>query len=219
VQPAAPAGASAVMFPAETRPAPSTSAQKPGQLALAVPAPGPASAASAQAPKQLTSVAPSTSDVRTPAVTEEWKDRVDMLKKRHGQLSYSKAMALLLDIKNEKELESLIKYQALLERMPYQSALVLGVNDRGFLVWRRTWGQNNLHFATKDLLDFCNARATEGSCRLVVINGEFQEKAFLEVVALLGRQTPDFLRRQYVVNGLPRDFAVGTSKRIRADSP
>ena len=143
---------------------------------------------------------------------DAWKDRIGVLEKLRGQLSYSKAMSLLLGIEAEDELESLVTYQALLKRMPYQSALALGVSKRGLLVWRRVWEQRNPDFAAKGALERCNAHGAEGSCRVVMINGEFQERAFMEVAARLGRQTPDRVRRQYVIYDMPKDFARGTNK-------
>lgn len=206
-----PASSTATGAPA-TKPAPGTPPDKPAQVAIASPAQGQAPAAAVPAPQQLARIAPPTSVSGTPAAAGEWKLRLGMLEKRRGQLNYSKAIALLLDIKDDDELESLVKYQALLESMPYQSVLALGVSNRGFLVWRRRWGQNNLQFAAKETLDSCNALGAQGFCQLVMINGEFQETAFMEVVARLGQQTPDFLRRQYVVNGMPKDLARGINR-------
>ena len=149
---------------------------------------------------------------RAPAAAEEWKGRIGVLEKLRGQLSYSEAMSLLLGIEAEEELEALVKYQALLKRMPYQSVLALGVSKRGFLVWRRVWEQRNPDFAAQGALERCDAHGAEGSCRLVMINGEFQEQAFMKVAARLGRQTPDRVRRQYVIYDMPKDFARGTDK-------
>jgi len=212
VQPAAPTEASSVTNAPAAKPIPGTPPEKPAQAAAVTPPQRPASAASAQLPPQATAIAPPTFRARAPAAADEWKNRMGMLDKLRGQLSYSKAMSLLLGIEAEQDLESLVKYQALLKRMPYESALALGVSNRGFLVSRRVWNQRSLNFAANDTLDRCNARGAEGSCRLVVINGEFREKEFMEVVARLGRQTSDRVRRQYVDKELPWDFARGTGK-------
>ena len=135
-----------------------------------------------------------------------------VLEQLRGQLSYSKAMGILLGIKSEEDLESLVKYQALLRTMPYQSALALGVSGKGLLVWRRMWGLRSPDFAAKEALERCNALGAEGSCRLVMVNGVLREQEFMEIAARLGRQTPDRVRHQYVVNDLPRDLARGTNK-------
>lgn len=146
---------------------------------------------------------------RAPAAAEEWKDRIGVLETLRGQLSYAKAMGLLLGVESEADFETLVKFQALLKRMPYQSAFALGVGSRGFLVARRVWGQLNPAFAANDALERCNAAGTGGSCRVVMINGEFQEQAFMEVAARLGLMTPYRVRIQHVVNDLPKEIARG----------
>lgn len=205
------AGSTLTNLPA-AKPIPGTPPEKPTQEAAVSPPPSPPPTASAQRLPQAIAVAPSSSMARAPAAAEEWKDRIGVLEKLRGQLSYSKAMSLLLGMEAEDELEALVKYQALLKRMPYQSALALGVSQRGLLVWRRVWEQRNPEFAAKGALERCNAHGAQGSCRLVMINGEFQEQSFMEVAARLGRQTPDRVRRQYVIFDLPKDFARGTEK-------
>ena len=210
--PVASAAASAVTKLPAAKPVPGTPVEKPGQEAAVSPPPSPPPTASAQRPSQAIAIAPSSSMARVPAAADEWKDRIGVLEKHRGQLSYSKAMSLLLGIEVEEELAALVKYQALIKRMPYQSALALGVSQRGLLVWRRVWEQRNPEFAAQGALERCNAHGAQGSCRLVMINGEFQEQAFMEVAARLGRQTPDRVRRQYVLNDMPKDFARGTDK-------
>lgn len=91
----------------------------------------------------------------------------------------------------------------------YLSAVALGINNRGFLAARRGWGQLHSAFAVKDALERCNAAGTEGSCRVVMINGEFQEQAFMDVAARLGPMNPYRVRIQHVVNDLPREIATG----------
>jgi len=210
--PVAPTAAATVTSAPAAKSVPGTPPEKPAQEVVARPPPSPPQTSSVQRLPQLLAIAPPSSMARAPAAAEEWKGRIGVLEKLRGQLSYSKAMSLLLGIEVEEELEALVKYQALLKRMPYQSALALGVSKRGFLVWRRVWEQRNPDFAAKGALERCDAHGAEGSCRLVMINGEFQEQAFMEVAARLGRQTPDRVRRQYVIFDMPKDFARGTDK-------
>jgi uncharacterized caspase-like protein len=209
---AAPAAISAVANVPAAKPVPGTLPQKPEQAAAETSLQVPAPVATARPPRPAATIAPSDPVARAAAADNEWKDRTAVLEKLRGQLSYSKAMGILLGIKAEEDLESLVKYQALLKSMPYQSVLALGVNSRGFLVSRRAWGLKSPDLGAKETLERCNERGTEGSCRLVMINGELREQAFMEVVVRLGRQTPDRVRHQYVVNDMPRDFARGTNK-------
>jgi hypothetical protein len=205
---AVPAAKSAAANAPAAKPVPVTPPRKAEQEASVTSPPEPAPIASARLPQPPASIAPSSG----PAALDEWKDRVGLLERLRGQLTYSKAMGILLDIKAEEDLESIVKYQALLNTMPYQSVLALGVNSRGFLVWRRMWGLRSPDIAAKEALERCNAIGAGGSCRLVMINGVLREQAFIEVAARLGRQTPDLVRRQYVVNDMPKDFARGTNK-------
>jgi len=209
---AVPAAKSAAANAPAAQPVPVTPPQKPEQEASVTSPPEPAPIASARLPQPAATIAPSSSLANAPAALEEWKERMGVLEKLRGQLIYSKAMGILLDIKAEEDLESIVKYQALLNTMPYQSVLALGVNSRGFLVWRRMWGLRSPDIAAKEALERCNAIGAGGSCRLVMINGVLREQAFIEVAARLGRQTPDLVRRQYVVNDMPKDFARGTNK-------
>jgi uncharacterized caspase-like protein len=150
-------------------------------------------------------------DARLSVMANEWKDHLDALRKSRGQLNFSKAIALLVDVTIEKELESLIRYEALLKRMRYNSALALGVTDGGYLSFYRLWNYSNPAERSELALERCNKTTSNTSCRLVMINGEFQEKEFMEVAARLGRQTSDEVRRRYVGFWIPAELAKGTN--------
>jgi uncharacterized caspase-like protein len=133
-----------------------------------------------------------------PASVAQWAESIALVEKFSGQLTYSKAMALLLGVKTDEELELLVKYDALLRRVPFQSAMALGVNARGHVTWSARWREAKLVYATEPALESCNKQNAEGSCRLVMVNGEFQEKEFIDVAKRLGRQTPDLVRQALV---------------------
>jgi hypothetical protein len=201
--PPPPTAASAATTAPAAEPMPSTPPEQPVQVTI-VTTPSPTPTVPPQPPQLVTTIAP------PPAVTtaaDEWKDRISALEKLHGQMTFSKAMAVLLDVKAEDELEALLKYQARLTRMPYSSAFALGVNKSGYLTGYRAWQWSTPDLANKTALDNCNSKQTEGSCRLVMMNGELQEANLLEVVARLGRKSPDFVRVRYLVRDLPKFLA------------
>jgi uncharacterized caspase-like protein len=206
----APAAGPATAAAQATPPVPRTPQANPVEATLATPPPSPPTAAPVT--QRLASAAPSIAATGTPAAAGGWKSRMGMLEQLRGQLTYSKAIAVLLGVNAEQDLESLVNYQALLKRMPYDSALALGVNARGFLVWGRGWGFTSADIAAKNSLDRCNARGAEGSCRVVVSNGEFREKEFMESIARLGPARPDLVRHQFMYENLPKDLAIGTKR-------
>ena len=207
---AAPAPAPIAAAPA-TKPAFRPQPDRPVQGATAtpqqVPVPAPPAgvaaaspvapyAASARPPQQVAIASPRQgrrSDSR--AAAAEWRDSVALLEKFRGQLTYSKAMALLLGVKADEAIELLVRHDAQLRGVPYSSAFALGVNADGLLQPSVAGRQRSPMHATNTVLENCNRRNTAGSCRVVMANGKFQEKEFMEVAAKLGGKPRDMVRQ------------------------
>jgi len=200
---AAPAPAAAATRPAQV----ATAAPPPASTAAASPAPPPS--ASARLPQQLAIAAPPASRPATAHfAANEWKDAIALLEKSIGQLSYSKSMALLLGVKADDELETIVKYEAMLKRIPHSSASALGVNAAGYIDFSGAGRQPSRMHASESALGPCNTRNTGGSCRIVMADGKFQEKEFIEVAKRLGRQPRDAVR-QALVQRIARAMELG----------
>jgi len=211
-KPTAPAVVAAVTTSPTTKPAPGSTPEKPVQVAIATPPPRPVSlpappasipiaspippaTAPAPPPQQVAIAAPPPSrPAISPAPADEWKDGIALLEKFSGQLTYSKAMAILLGIKSDEELEVLVKYDAFMRRVPWQSVIALGVNANGYVTWSNRWSERKLTYAIETAMANCNKNDAESACRLVMVNGEFQKKEFIEVAKRLGKNTPDAAR-------------------------
>lgn len=210
VPPAAQAAVPGQSTSATSRPAPGATSTMPAQAASPAPLPSPMSPSSppAEASKlprvsptsappaqQLAIAAPPGRRAAMAAAADEWKNVIAVLEKSHGQLTYSKAIALLLGIKADDELELLVKYDALLGRLPFNSASALGVNAAGFIDYLNSARERTPKHAADAALEGCNKRNTLGSCRVVMVNREFQETGFVEVARRLGRQPRDAVRQ------------------------
>jgi hypothetical protein len=211
-QPTAPTAA----VPAAAAVTPGTPPDKPAQVAVVSPSPSPPSAPAAAAstsaappaaqtggigrpPQQLAIAAPPAFRPATsPSTADEWKEAIAMLEKSLGKLSYSKAMALLLGVTTEAELEMLIKYEALLKRIPYSSAAALGVNPGGFIGYASAGRQPSRVRATESAIESCNQRIPGAICRVVMADGTFQEKEFIDLAKRLGRQSRETVRQEAV---------------------
>jgi hypothetical protein len=135
---------------------------------------------------------------------QEWIDRIALLEKSRGQLTYSKGLAILLDIRNEKELAILFESERTLRRMSWPSAFALGQATDGYF----SWGVNeylassgslrdsrvliNDDTVSKEALAQCQSKAAGGGvCKVIVANGAFNESAFLELTRQFGRQAQE----------------------------
>jgi len=215
----APPVAVAAAAPAPAKPAPTASpppvAAKPAAAPPAQPAPPPPAAASKPAaapppdkPVQVAiapaSSAPPAAPPAKAAATAapapaEWAQRIALIEKSRGQLSFSKAFAILLDIQDEDELSLLLRYDAQSRRMPTYNAFAMGVNANGYLVWWRQWRERLPDFARQTAIESCARQNKAGdSCRLIMVDSEFREKDFLEVVTRLGKQGPSLVRQEFL---------------------
>jgi uncharacterized caspase-like protein len=123
---------------------------------------------------------------------QEWIDRIALLEKSRGQLTYSKALALLLNIRDEKELATLLESEQTLRRMAWPSAFAMGQETSGYLTWGANRYKAALDFASnddsvaKEAVAQCQIKRAGTLCKVIVANGVFNESAFLELAKQFG---------------------------------
>jgi len=150
-------------------PAPEPAPAKPatGKPATAKPAP-----AKAAEPK------PVAGGALRDAGAREWARRIASLEELRGQLSFSKAAAILLGPFTDEQLLVLVGKERALKDLPYSSAFALGVTAKGTLAAGRSWGARSPQVAEEIALENC-ARHAARRCQVIVVNGEFREAGFV----------------------------------------
>ena len=142
-------------------PAPEKSPPKlPGAEKVAAASVSPPNAAGATAPKS-------------------WAQRVAILEAQRGKLTFSSAVAILLDPLTDDELTKVLEREKSLKRLGYDSALALGVASDGRLVWWRVWSEKNPLIALRIVVDRCRP-ISAAPCVGVMVNGDFREGEFIE---------------------------------------
>lgn len=132
-----------------------------------------------------------------PPNAETWSQSITQLEKHRGQLTYSKALALLLNVEKDAELALLLLHEATIKQMSWHSAYAIGVAANGDIVWGggRSW--RTAGFAADTAVQFCAGTAAR-SCMVIVENGQFNEKNFIEAARQLGGQRIDSTRDAYL---------------------
>lgn len=157
--------------PAEAKPSPA----KPAPAKAAEPKPAPSKAAEAR-PAEAKPVA---GLALRDAGAREWARRVASLEDLRGQLSFSKAAAILLGPLSDEQLLVLVGKERSLKDLPYSSAFALGVTAKGTLAGGRSWGVRSPQVAEEVALENC-ARHAARRCHVVLVNGEFREAGFID---------------------------------------
>lgn len=132
---------------------------------------------------------------------QEWARRLATLEGLQGQLTFSKATAILLAPLTDEQLLVLVGKERAMRDMPYSSAFALGTGPRGGLAVGRAVGERSPEIAAGTALERC-ARSQGEGCKVVMANGEFREPGFLEWArAATGRSILqlriDLLRKRY----------------------
>jgi hypothetical protein len=127
----------------------------------------------------------------------EWVPRIAMLENAQGELTLSRALAILLDIKDSGEINLLAEHEAEIKRMEWSSAYALGSDRKGNLVWGGGYRLSVPDWASDTALEYC-ARADGDLCKVVMVNGEFLEKNFIGVAKQLVRQNIATVRRSFL---------------------
>ena len=143
---------------------------KPAPAKAAEPKPAPAKAAE---PK------PVAGGALRDAGAREWARRIASLEELRGQLSFSKAAAILLGPFTDEQLLVLVGKERALKDLPYSSAFALGVTAKGTLAAGRSWGARSPQVAEEIALENC-ARHAARRCQVMVVNGEFREAGFVD---------------------------------------
>ena len=149
---------------------PPTLASAPSSAPPTVTAPKPTSSPSEQ-PTQVAIASPTAGPASAPSFAAEWAPRIALLEKSHGQLTLSKAVAILLDMNSAEELSLLLTHEGAMKRLQWQSAYAVGVDKNGSLIWGggRLWRVPS--HALETALQYC-ARSADSSCKIVMVNGE-----------------------------------------------
>ncbi|HUP98103.1 MAG TPA: caspase family protein [Usitatibacter sp.] len=121
--------------------------------------------------------------------------RFRMLEGMRGQLSFSKAVAVLMDLTSEEELAAVLTAERDIKALPYESAVALGMTPQGTISRGFSWRHRLRSHAADNALELCRKYAAPGTCRVVIVNGELQESAFIEVAKGLADRNPVALRR------------------------
>jgi hypothetical protein len=133
----------------------------------------------------------------------EWAVRIAALESQRGQLTFSKAVAILLDISSENELSVLLDEEKEFKGMRYSSAYAVGTDGNGNLIWGGTYGWVRPFSATEAALEYC-AKARGDRCKVVLANGDFKEKEFVDVAKQLGGMSIAAVRQAFRQNLLQK---------------
>ncbi|MBX3673668.1 MAG: caspase family protein [Burkholderiales bacterium] len=155
------------------------STAKPAPAKAAEPKPAPAKPAEARpAEAKRADAKPVAGSALRDAGAREWARRIASLEELRGQLSFSKAAAILLGPFTDEQLLVLVGKERALKDLPYSSAFALGVTARGTLAGGRSWGARSPQVAEEVALENC-ARHAAMRCQVVLVNGEFREAGFV----------------------------------------
>ena len=139
-----------------------------------------------------------------PKAASQAEARFRMLEAMRGQLTFSKAVAVLMDLTSEEDLAAVVTAERDLKALPYESAVALGMTTAGTITRGFSWGHRVRSHAADGALDRCRKRAVAGSCKVVIINGDLQDDAFIAVARQLSASNHLALRRDLVRQRFPR---------------
>ena len=127
----------------------------------------------------------------------EWAQRAALLEKARGQLTLSKAIAILLNMVSGDELGLLVAFEQQTKTRPWQSAYAIGTDKNGTLIWGGGYGWRLPTHASDTAREQC-ARGAGDTCQVVMVNGELREREFLEMAKGLGVQGVAAVREAFV---------------------
>jgi hypothetical protein len=151
-------------------------------------------------PKQQIATAPATTASATataPATPAEWAARLALLEKLRGQLTFSKAIAILLDLKSAEELSTLLTFENQIKRKDWHNSYAMGVDNNGNIMWGGSYRLRSTTFATETAIEQC-AKSTRDSCKVVMLDGDFREMDFVEMAKRLGGRNIAAVRETYM---------------------
>lgn len=124
-------------------------------------------------------------------VAAAWPRIRALLEARRGRQSLRESLAVLLDASDPAESETIARFDSLLRRLPYSSALAMGSRD-GLIGYGVATRRPNPQAAAEQALDSCRQRAA--ACVVVMTNGSLHEGAIETVSRQLGGRNPQAVR-------------------------
>ncbi|MCE9639768.1 MAG: hypothetical protein K8S22_06415, partial [Betaproteobacteria bacterium] len=163
------------------------------------PAQHPQKIAIATSPMQGGPVSPASNPTHATASTlaSEWAPRLALLEKNLGQLTFSKAIAILLDISSGSDLSLILTHESEVKRKTWHSFYAIGTDSKGNLVWGGAYQFRSSTEAAQTARDQC-ASGPGASCKVVMANGEFLEKDFVDMAKRLGGQSVTAVRQSFL---------------------
>jgi len=193
-KPVAPTALAEVTSVSAAKPESSSPPVKPAQVAIANPTPSatllpslPTSnsnaasvtppTSSALPPQQIATIAPQSNGASS--TSGEWMQRIALLEKNRGTLTFTKAIALLFDISSTDKLTQVTMLEKRVQEAGWANALAIGIGSQGKAVWAGAAKFRRPNFAIESALESCTKESAT-PCKVVFLNGDFQEKDFME---------------------------------------
>ncbi len=134
----------------------------------------------------------------------QWAERIALLERFQGPLTLSKALALLLDISSAEDLTAVVTLDKNISSRRYHSAFAIGASNAGRILWAGTWQWRMPSFAAESAVELCQ-RTKDEACKIVMTNGDFKLKEFLEFARNLGAAGIEDTQREFLtgVRALP----------------
>ena len=110
-----------------------------------------------------------------------------------------------MDLTSEEDLAAVLTAERDLKALPYQSAVAIGMTENGTFNRGFAWGRRLSNHASEIALEICRKRAVPESCRVVMVNGDLQEDAFIEVMKRLSERNHAALRKDFIRQRFPRN--------------
>jgi hypothetical protein len=121
-----------------------------------------------------------------------WPRIREALTARGGGNSLAEGLTTLLDVRDPADVETVGRFDTLMRRLPYSSALVIGPRE-GLLSFHRVSRRSSRSAASDEALAECRQRLRSG-CTLVMSNGTPQPGALEALSRQLGSKDPDQVR-------------------------
>ncbi len=86
-------------------------------------------------PAQVALASPSAPAAGSPSFKNDWAPRIALLEKSRGQLTLSRAVAILLGIESAEDLNLLLTHEAEIKRKSWHNSYAMGIDNKGNLIW------------------------------------------------------------------------------------
>ncbi len=135
--------------------------------------------------RQRTAAPAKTPSGVTTSYAAEWASRIALLEKSQGELTLSKALAILLDVTNEGNMSSLREYENAVIRKDWHNGYAMGVDQKGNLIWGGGYRLRNAADALQTAIEQCSPDS-RNACAGILVDGDFRESDFLDMAKRLG---------------------------------